>query len=241
LVKIGGKILEDRENLAFTIYQLNEIIKSNIVRKIIIIPGGGSYANFIRKLDNKFKLGNDLAHFMAIYAMELNGRELNKRYTNLLCISRFKKLITTHNSIVIFLPYTFLVKHDEVPHSWEVTSDSISLFLAYKLGINLVLLIKDIDGVYLKEGNKILKETSTRDYKNLIVNNRLANLNIATKKMKKTTPIDSYLLHLIDRYHISCILLNGTPPNYRIIDFFDQSKKEEEKVFTKIIHSPYNF
>jgi aspartokinase-like uncharacterized kinase len=108
------------------------------------------------------------------------------------------------------------------------------------LGINLVLLIKDIDGIYLKKDYKILKETSTREIKNLTVNNQLANIDIATKKIKKTAPIDSYLLYLIDRYHISCILLNGTPPNYRILDFFNQSKKDDEKAFTKISHSTKN-
>ncbi|GAI77890.1 unnamed protein product, partial [marine sediment metagenome] len=50
IVKIGGKILENSESIESTISQLKGILHRNsLISKIIIIPGGGSYANFIRK------------------------------------------------------------------------------------------------------------------------------------------------------------------------------------------------
>ncbi len=33
----------------------------------------------------------------------------------------------------VILPYLLLRKHDELPHSWDVTSDSIAIWLAAKL------------------------------------------------------------------------------------------------------------
>ncbi|GAH20558.1 unnamed protein product, partial [marine sediment metagenome] len=58
--------------------KLKKLYEDNTLQKIIIIPGGGSYANFIRSIDKKLVLGDDFAHWMAIFSMDYNGKDLNR-------------------------------------------------------------------------------------------------------------------------------------------------------------------
>jgi aspartokinase-like uncharacterized kinase len=50
----------------------------------------------------------------------------------------------------------------------------------------------------------------------------------------QSRPIDSYLLTLIDKWKISCVVLNGKSNNQRISDYFDESKSNSEKIFSII-------
>jgi len=233
--KIGGKILENSKNLEFTVSQLKKLYNDNILQKIIIIPGGGSYANFIRNIDKKLLLGENLAHWMAVFSMDYNGKELNKIYPDLECINDFKKIQRVSNIFCIFLPYNYLRKKDELPHSWDVTSDSIAIYIANKLNLNDCYLIKDIDGIYNKN-NEVIKEISTIQYRELKKSGKLAEIGLNQGNLKKSKPIDSNLLTLIDKYEISCILLNGNLKNSRIIKYFKNIELENQ-VYTKISFS----
>ncbi len=232
--KIGGKILENSKNLECTISQLKKLYDDNTLQKIIIIPGGGSYANFIRSIDKKIVLGDDLAHWTAIFSMDYNGKDVNKQFPDLECIDDFKDIRSAKRIFCIFLPYNYLKKKDELQHSWDVTSDSITIYIANKLNLNECYLIKDIDGIYNKN-NEVIKEISTIQYKNYKKDGKLAKIGLNQNNLKKSKPIDSYSLTLIDKYKISCILLNGTGTvqNSRIFNYFKNIELENQ-VYTKI-------
>ncbi len=238
IVKIGGKILENKRNIDTTIKQFNFLIDSNHLQKIIIIPGGGSYANFVRILYDKLKIGDDLAHWMAIYAMNLNGISLSKDY-GLKCIeniANLQKFLENINekTIKIFLPFNYLRDFNVLPHNWDVTSDSITYFLVSHLGLKNCYLIKDTDGIITNHGD-IVKQLSISEYKILRNSNKLAMMENDEAKLKRSRPIDKYLIKLIEKYGIKSIILNGSFNTKRIADFFDDSKIEKEKIYTKII------
>jgi len=130
------------------------------------------------------------------------------------------------------LPYNYLKKKDELPHSWDVTSDSIAIYIANKLNLNECYLIKDIEGIHNKN-NEVIKEISTIQYRELKKSGGLVEIGLNQYNLKKSKPIDSYLLTLIDKYKISCILLNGTLKNSRIINYFKNNELENQ-VYTKI-------
>ena len=46
----------------------------------------------------------------------------------------------------VFLPYALLKKEDPLPHNWDITSDTIAAWVAYRLGLDLVVL-KSVDGI----------------------------------------------------------------------------------------------
>jgi aspartokinase-like uncharacterized kinase len=235
VTKVGGKILESDENLDHTLNQFRTLIyEKKIIDTLIIIPGGGSYANFIRNIDKKLGIGDDLSHWMAIMAMNYNGEKINKKYSALKCIKDIKEVQENEGSILVFLPYDYLYRKDELPHSWYVTSDSISLYVARKLGLNESYLIKDVDGIILHDKN-LVKELSVEDYKKLRESKKIKLLKTYQESLKlKTTPIDSYLLQLLVDYDASCVILNGSFDSKNIVSYFDEEICESDKIYSKI-------
>ncbi|MFX0000054.1 MAG: hypothetical protein ACFE9Q_06295 [Candidatus Hodarchaeota archaeon] len=233
LFKIGGKILEDFDNLNSTISQLRQILKEKLVQKIILIPGGGSFANFIRKVYSELKFTEELAHWMGIISMNYNGIELSKKFPELEVVEDFNELKKSHKNFCLFLPFQFLKEKDKLPHNWDATSDSITLYLAKELGLKECFLVKDVDGV-ISDKNQVIKEISTSEFKKMKNLGKLAKLPPNSEELKeRSKPIDSYLLTLINKHKISCIILNGSKINTRILNYF-QSVNPEEKVFTRI-------
>ena len=234
LFKIGGKILEDFENLNSTISQLTHIFEEKLIQKIILIPGGGTFANFIRKVYSELNFTEEIAHFMGIISMNYNGLELSKKYPDLQVIESYDKLKEIGNAIRIFLPYEYLKENDKLPHSWDVTSDSITLFLAKELRLDECFLIKDIDGI-LNKKNKVIREMSTIEFRKFKESGKLAEFESIDNELKnQTRPIDPFLITLIEKYKISCVILSGKSNNQRIVDFFDEQKSLQEKISTTI-------
>ena len=232
--KIGGKILENSNNIKSTFSQLAQLFEKEILQKIMVIPGGGSLANFVRSLDDALQIGDDLAHWSAIYSMNYNGIMLNRKYPNLESIEKLKTFQDAKQMFCIFLPYSFLREDDTLPHNWEVTSDSIALYVANKLKLSQCFLIKNIDGIFNID-KELIKSISTFKYNELKSSNQLENIIENDSNIKKSKPIDSHLLKLIEKYKTPCYILNGTPNNQRIINFFNTDIPDEKKIYTKLI------
>ncbi len=232
IFKIGGKILENSQNLNNTISQLYQLLQENIIKKIIIIPGGGSYANFIRELDKELKIGDTMAHWMAIYAMDYNGKIIGKQYPNIKLTDDFEELKKNDNMIYLFLTFKYLKELDELPYSWDITSDSISLYIANKLQIGECYLIKKVDGI-INRNKDVIKEINTSNYIKLKASGKLAKIDSNNDPLKKSKPIDNYLIKFVDKYKISCVILNGAQDHTRIYNYFALSEVKD-KIFTKI-------
>ncbi len=234
IFKIGGKILEDFEDLNSTLSQLTQLYDNGRIQKIILIPGGGTLANFIRKVYSELKLTEELGHWMGVISMNYNGIEIGKKFPKLDVIEDLNRLKKLDKCLCIFLPYQFLKETDRLPHSWDVTSDSITLFLAKELEIHHCFLIKDIDGI-LNSENQIMKELSTLEYKSMKESGNLSKFESVEEELKnQSRPVDSYLITLIEKWKISCVILNGKSNNQRIKDYFDESKPNSEKIFSRI-------
>ncbi len=235
IAKLGGKILEKHENLDHTLNQFKKLLyNKKVIDKLILVPGGGSYANFVRNFDRKLDIGDDLSHWMAIYAMNSNGEAICQKYREMKSIKEFGVLKECKDPILLFLPFDFLFQIDELPHSWSVTSDSITVYLAKKLGLNECFLIKDVDGIFTSS-NEVIRELSIQEYKKLKNFNSTGITKSNKEDLKQhTEPVDSYLFQLIDNYRISCILLNGSSDTNRIVSYFDNTINERDKIYTKI-------
>ncbi|MFX1570521.1 MAG: hypothetical protein ACFFCV_19455 [Promethearchaeota archaeon] len=233
LFKIGGKILDDFDNLSCTLSQLTQLFKEGLFKRIILIPGGGSFANFIRKAYSELKFTEEIAHWMGIISMNYNGLELNKKFPSLQITENFEKLKENNKMFCIFLPYEYIKDNDRLPHSWDVTSDSISLFIAKELNLEECYFIKDVDGI-MDNKNNVIKEISASELRKMKEVGKLAQFKLDTRKIKeRSTPIDPYATNLINTYKISCIILNGSQNTVRIINYF-KSEKIEERIYTII-------
>jgi len=233
IFKIGGKILDNSKNLINTIAQLTQLFEDEIIKRIILISGGGVLANFVRSIYNEFRINDELAHWIAIYSMNYNGIELKRKFPHLMVSEKFTELEKIRKSFSIFLPYKFLEENDELPHTWDVTSDSIALYLAKKFGLKECFLIKDVDGI-IDSNQTVINEISTYKFRQYKCEGKFKEINSKELDIKiGTRPVDPYLLTLIDKYKIPCIILNGANQNPRIFKYFTLTDKKD-KVFTKL-------
>jgi aspartokinase-like uncharacterized kinase len=128
VVKIGGSLIDAVPAI------VTELIRC--AEPVLVVPGGGPFADLVRS----FNIGNEhAAHWMAIAAMEQYGWYIAAH-----------GLPTTDRAVIppspeVLLPYRLMRERNPLPHSWDVTSDTIAAFIARELGIELVLL-KSVDG-----------------------------------------------------------------------------------------------
>jgi len=105
-------------------------------RPLLIVPGGGAFADAVRQSG----ADADAAHWMACAAMDQYGWTLATRgigTTTRIARPRYP---------CILLPYCALRRYDPLPHSWDVTSDTIAAWVAGRLGGDL-LVLKSVDGI----------------------------------------------------------------------------------------------
>jgi 5-(aminomethyl)-3-furanmethanol phosphate kinase len=145
-------------------------------RPLFIVPGGGIFADAVRKT----LADNDSAHWMAVAAMDQYGWFVASQGI------RTTALLTVPDKPVIFLPYCSMQKHDPLPHSWDVTSDSIAAWVADVLGLEL-LLLKSVDGI-LEDGN----------------------LMEHVKKTITTEVVDPFFIPFILEKKINTVIINGS-------------------------------
>jgi len=139
--KIGGSVLAYPERLAST---LAAIVEASTHTRVAVVPGGGPFADAVRDADGRFHLSDDTAHWMAVLAMD--------QYAHLLAGARAELALATSEReiesaiasgrIPVVAPYRWLRDADPLPHTWDVTSDSISAWIASTLGATRLVLVK---------------------------------------------------------------------------------------------------
>lgn len=137
VVKIGGSLL-DRSR------EIIDILDSERCNALIV-PGGGIFADLARK----FPVDDDVAHWMAILGMEQFGWYMAQTgipTTDILAVPR---------ETTILLPYRVLRERDPLPYTWDVTSDTISAWVASVLHLDLIIL-KRVDGI--RSGGALLEK-----------------------------------------------------------------------------------
>ncbi|VUT23843.1 MAG: Uridylate kinase [Candidatus Methanolliviera sp. GoM_oil] len=150
VVKIGGSLINYRKGI---LRELKSFSRKNH-QKIVIVPGGGIFAEMVRRFD----LDDDSAHWMAILGMNQYGYLLcsESGIKTVECFEDAKKI-----DIAIFLPYLSLKRADELPHSWAVTSDSIAAWIAEKMERELII-ATDVEGIYNKDG-RLMKRIGAKE------------------------------------------------------------------------------
>jgi len=131
-VKLGGSLYHKLPDLI-------PILRSSPV-PLIIIPGGGVFADAVRAAH----IPDDTAsHWMAVAAMDQYGLFLE--FLGLECT----KDLTIPEKTKVLMVYCTLRKIDPLPHSWDVTSDTIAAWVASRLGLDL-LVLKSVDGIMVQ-------------------------------------------------------------------------------------------
>lgn len=128
VVKVGGSLYNRVPDLV-------PFLRSS-VRPLFVVPGGGPFADAVRDAG----LDDETAHWEAIAAMDEYGSYIASQG-----IPASDRLAVPDQTVVL-LPARVLRERDPLPHSWDVTSDTIAAWAASSLCLDL-LLLKSVDGI----------------------------------------------------------------------------------------------
>jgi aspartokinase-like uncharacterized kinase len=129
VVKVGGS-LYDWPDLGPRLRAWLDALRP---AQALLVPGGGPTADVVRALDRRHALGEEASHWLALQALSLNGRFLQALLPG----------------VTIVDAYDF-ARQDEgqpgaLPHSWDVTSDSVAARVAAVTGARRLVLLKSAD------------------------------------------------------------------------------------------------
>jgi aspartokinase-like uncharacterized kinase len=146
VIKVGGSLAEDPERLIALCKKLCDLAEKHT---LVIVPGGGKFADAVRNYDAHFTLSKGVSHRMAILGMDQFGLLLSDIMRNSRVFNRLEDAEELYgaNSVLIFLPSQFMFGENPLENSWDVTSDSIAAYVASRLQIATVILATDVDGI----------------------------------------------------------------------------------------------
>ena len=143
VLKLGGSLIQSKE-LTFWLENIFSKPKKNIC---IVVPGGSIFAESIRITQKRLNFSNEVAHKMAVLAMNQYGYFLTGINTNINIIKDIKKIkeikeIKENNNSFLWLPDSASDDDIELPKTWAFTSDSIALWLATFLKADKLIMVK---------------------------------------------------------------------------------------------------
>lgn len=208
IIKLGGSLLaKGRELVLF----LGDYAETNALA-IVILPGGGPFAEVVREFSDQNAISDDAAHWMAVLAMHEYGFFLADDNPEIPVVESIDE-IQNAGPICIVLPYKILKDDDSLPHTWEVTSDTIAAFVAEKLGEKSFIKVTDVDGMLDEDGSLIT---------------RIHAEDMVEKGHKGC--VDAELPGFLLQHDMRCVIVNGHHSE-RIIGAIE----EEETVCTKLV------
>ena len=170
VVKVGGSLLDCIPRL---VEELRETSPP-----VLIVPGGGPFADLARDLEPPQEEG----HWMAVAGMDQFGWYIAS------CGLPVQETLEWPSRPKVLLPYRILRSVDPLPHSWNVTSDTIAAWVAQSLGGDL-LLLKSVDGIHHK--------------------------GVCIEYLRSPLPcdeVDPFLLPYLFSHRLRCTILNGRIP-----------------------------
>ncbi|MGA9321411.1 MAG: dihydroneopterin aldolase [Xanthobacteraceae bacterium] len=111
--------------------------------EVVIVPGGGPFADAVRLAQTRMGFDDRAAHQMALLAMEQYGRALasfNSALSPATSVSAIRQHLDA-DRVPVWMPSSMVLSAD-VAQSWEVTSDSLAAWLAARIGADRVFLVK---------------------------------------------------------------------------------------------------
>jgi 5-(aminomethyl)-3-furanmethanol phosphate kinase len=142
VVKIGGGLLraEGLGGLRRACAEATDLSRS---RPVLVVPGGGPFADAVRAVDAQVGLSDHVAHALALRAMDQLGVLLRP----MLPIAELLTRLVTPRRLGLVLTAPSFTGRPEVPESWEVTSDSLAVLAAAAIGAEEAILLKPVAGV----------------------------------------------------------------------------------------------
>ena len=139
VVKIGGSLMSAPELK----YWLDIFVKFSD-GQIIIVPGGGVFADAVREAQQLTGVSDAMAHQLAVKAMDQYGLLLTALNPKLAIASSELEIAerTWQHRAILWLPSQMVLADDDIPQNWAMSSDSLAAWLAHKLDAKQLVLLK---------------------------------------------------------------------------------------------------
>jgi 5-(aminomethyl)-3-furanmethanol phosphate kinase len=113
---------------------------------VVVVAGGGPFADAVREAQPLIGFDDNAAHRMAILAMAQFAEALASLDARLALADSEASIAAAleRERPAIWNPLP-LALDPEIPHRWDVTSDSLAAWLARRLGAAHLILIKQVD------------------------------------------------------------------------------------------------
>lgn len=141
VIKIGGGLTAIPHALDRVCTEVSKAAKEH---RLVIIPGGGPFADAVREFAQRSTLSEAAAHWMAMLAMDQYAHVLAERIPGAVLVEEPAEAsgLVCEGRAVVLAPSRWMRSADVLPRSWEVTSDSIAAFIAGALDARRLVLIK---------------------------------------------------------------------------------------------------
>jgi 5-(aminomethyl)-3-furanmethanol phosphate kinase len=143
VVKIGGGLTATPAALSRVCAAVSRAAQN---RRVLVVPGGGPFADAVREFDRSIGLSADAAHWMAILAMDQYAHVLADRIAGAVLVEEPAAILEALRpvGVAVLAPSRWMRSADVLPHGWEVTSDSIAAFVAGAVDAARLVLIKPV-------------------------------------------------------------------------------------------------
>jgi aspartokinase-like uncharacterized kinase len=138
VIKLGGSLMSD----AICLTECLNTIEQKIKAKVVIVPGGGLFADQVRSAQEKWHFDDDIAHQMALLAMQQMALLFKSIKPNFLLANKVSAL-DNNRSVSIWSPD--IKELSSIKASWDITSDSLSAWLANQLQATELILVKSAE------------------------------------------------------------------------------------------------
>jgi 5-(aminomethyl)-3-furanmethanol phosphate kinase len=140
VVKLGGSVVRSAELTSW----LDAIAAAP--QPIVVVPGGGALADEVRACQQRLGFGDASAHRMALLAMDQlawavaglqQGFAVGATEAHL-------RAVLGSGSVGVWAPYALVSERTDLEGTWRLTSDSLALWLAARIGAARCYLIKSV-------------------------------------------------------------------------------------------------
>jgi aspartokinase-like uncharacterized kinase len=139
IVKLGGSLSRDAR-LPRWLQMLAELGGG----RVVVVPGGAAFADAVRAAQVHWKFDDLTAHNMAVLAMAQTAHMLHALEPRLVLVTDEEALRRAQHAgqAVLWMPLSLLRDAPDIITSWEVTSDSLALWLARRLNAERLVVVK---------------------------------------------------------------------------------------------------
>lgn len=141
VVKIGGSYALSQH--------LPDILNAlNAARRpLVVVPGGGPFADTVRAAQSRMGFDDGTAHKMALLAMAQFAEALTGLSSRLAVAPGVAQIRAAlkRGRVAVWSPWPMTNGLEALPASWQLTSDSLAAWLAGRLGARRILLLKHRD------------------------------------------------------------------------------------------------